>query len=692
MEGRPQYHSYTRDDIFDQFYPNFSTWSDELQEETEVLFDEALTSLLVGDLVTISIDINGDELITPTGQTMVDINNYVDMPKAAIASAQLQKSILGCLMLHKSIFNSIILYCQFDKSNQQGLFIVNAIKNALTNTHHLPVIFVIGDNLSNLMDQTIEGFHKLLCAELGIDSDKYEGLKCLKSDEKIKQSDVEDYIGNYYLSHMENAPIKRLPPIILALNNKVQIKKVLDIHDNAIVKRIERNSNCPLRSAFVFDEFDKVYRSLRPAFKPILVDNPKGVFTVLGVTGSEDGVCDEFPEWATSNLVRVEVDSEKQKNHRGIHHSEAVIHLYKQSGSVSNSSYALNIIKTNLASFTEARVNPRDGSLYYPKSIILADSRIASHKTLATQLLTLGFHVILQNESNLKVRLVNGSSDWKPWSIRKKVVRNELYNMFNELNLWSKPVALIGNKKLDRGLGYHYAPPSGGKGLIWTDEIMGHIHGDASRVQKISRIHGVIGQCDDYPNQLHFWVDERTELTVRNENGIIKSLHENYHGFHSLGERLDYARKVTPMVKKSSNYLVSESFATQEEAKAWFLSEKVRLVMLPAYGCTKCGLYLEDATEPINKKDAVPEGTPGITKFPYRNELKQIMTEKKPRETDDIGRGSNTSARITPVFVEGIIRFVVIYIVKKTTTVAVDEDDDDVEDSESNTKNVIINS
>ena len=675
---QPVYHSYSRDDIFDLCYPNFGGLQSEAQEETELSFDAALTSLLVDGLATRSVDVDGNELITPTGQPLVDVDDYVDMSKAAISMVQLQKSILGCLKLQKSLFNSIILYCQFDKSNQQGLFIVNAIKAALADKRYLPVIFVVGDNMSSLMDQTMEGFHKLLCSELGVD--KYDGLMCLKGDEKIRKEDIENYIDSYHLSHLLRSPVKKLPPIIMALNNKVQLKKLIDIHQTKIVDALLLNPSSPLRSAFVFDEFDKVYRFLRPMFKPLLVDKPLGVFSVLGVTGSEDGVCEEFPEWASSNLVRVELNADKERDHRGIHHPDAVIHRYKQSSAVGNSSYALNIIKTNLAAFTEPRVNPKNDRLYYPKTIILADARIASHKTLATQLLALGFHVILQNESNLKVCLAaqQQQQQWKPWSIKKKVVRNELFKMFNELDLWSKPVALIGNRKLDRGLGYHYAPPAGGTGLIWTDEIMGHIDGGASRVQKVSRIHGVIAQCDDYPNALNFWVDERTELTVRNENGIIKSLHDGYQGFHSLGDRLSYARAVTTLLKKSRNYLISESFVSRALARAWFLAEKERLGMLADYECSAFGLYLDSAT---GVAGAVEEGTAGISKIRYRGDFMPIMTEAALRNTDkDIGQGANTSARIMPVFVDGAVRFVVIYIVKTAT--ASDEETNVIVDAE----------
>jgi len=643
--------SLTEEEIFENCF-NADT------DYNQALFITALSLLLEDGLLIRSTNSEDEELFTPTGTEMDDIDDFVDLSKVEIEIMQLKKSIMGSLT-KKTIFNSIVLYCQFDKSNQQGLFIVNQIKKML-DENLLPVIFVIGDNLSSLMDQTIDGFHRQLCSGLGIESDMYEGLMCLKSAENIRVQDINNYIDSYDMDHLRNRSKKKPPPIILALNNPVQLRKILSIHKDKIVEPLMENSNSRLRAVFDFDEFDKVYRSARPMVKPILVDNPLGVYSVLGVTGSHDDICEDCSEWATSKLVRVEVNAEKEKNYRGIHHSDAVIHLCNQPNSLSNNAYALNIISSKLSSFKEAKVNPRNGKRYYPKTIILADHRIVAQRSLATKLLGWGFHVILQNENNLKVCLYN-SETWIGWSIRKKVVRDELYKMFNKFNMWDGPVVLIGNKKLDRGLGYHYAPPvDGAEGLIWTNEIMGNIRGNANRIQKVARLHGVIAQCIDYPEELHFWLDERTSLTVQNENAMIHSLNDGYTGHHSLEERLDYARKVTKLLKKERNYLISvKTFRTSADAIEWFHEEKKRLRIPDEYRCTRYGLYLADA---IDISEHVDEGTDGITKMRYRGKFMDIMDDKVIRDKDDIGQGANDTARITPVFSDGIIRFVVIYV------------------------------
>ena len=290
--------------------------------------------------------------------------------------------------------------------------------------------------------------------------------------------------------------------------------------------------------------------------------------------------------------------------------------------------------------------------------IILGDLRVRSHSALANRLQELGFHTILQNENNLKVRRFDGGLSFIPWSIRKKVVRNVLYEMFNLHKLWDGPIALIGFKKIDRGLGYHYAPPNGGNGLIWDNEIMGHIDGLANRVQRVSRTHGVIAQCPEYAGVLHYWIDERTELTVRNQNNIIKSLHDNYHGFHSLRERLEHAKKATPLLTKEANYKISvDSFDSQVAAHVWYNREMrsaLSALLGFNYGISNHGLIADGVR--------VPEGTPNITEFTYRSGTRQITDEATVRASTDLGQGSNTSARVMPFLEGGLIKFVVIYI------------------------------
>ncbi len=619
--------------------PGFDTKPLETQESIQSLFDTSISNLVTMGYLLWSKNQFDEDVYTPT-ETTIPAN-----------ITEMEKTILYCLNANKSIFNTIILYCQFDKSNQQALFMAESIKNVMEETGNgeLPIFFVVTENIQNLMDQTKDGFNTLLSTKLGIESGTYEGLLCLKGDEKTSYNDISNYIDSYYLSYSRNRSTKRLPPIILALSNKIQIDKIIRLHKKHVLDEMNTESDWPLRSIFVFDEFDKLYRGLRNTFKPYILDSTKGVMAVLGVTGSENGITEECPEWASSNLVRVELNPEKEANYRGIHHSDAKIKHYKQGSKESNTEYALRIILENKDHFINPRINPRNNKQYFSKTIILGNLRVSSHSTLANSLKEHKIHAVLQNGNGLKVRR-HDCGEWKTKSTSKKVLREVLYTLFNEYNLWDAPVVLIGFKKIDRGLGYHYAPPSGGPGLIWTDEIMGLIDGEASRIQRVSRTHGVIAQCDDYPNELWYWIDSRTDITVRNTNSIITELHKHYYGFHPLKERLVYAKKVARIIRKPDDYgAIGETtpFDTYEEAKSFieFYKQNARVRDQNSYLNVETGKYETSLT------NSDGQGRRPYTISEYNNSAKNLK-ESSLLVPADLESEEGFSYRLMPMYAD----------------------------------------
>ena len=85
-----------------------------------------------------------------------------------------------------------------------------------------------------------------------------------------------------------------------------------------------------------------------------------------------------------------------------------------------------------------------------------------------------------------------------------------------------KPVIIIGRRKVDRGLGFHYAPREPGtEGLIWTDIILGKIEDANTAVQKAGRLAGIIAQCPQYYGKCTYWTDERTQRDILRHNRIV---------------------------------------------------------------------------------------------------------------------------------------------------------------------------
>ena len=113
-------------------------------------------------------------------------------------------------------------------------------------------------------------------------------------------------------------------------------------------------------------------------------------------------------------------------------------------------------------------------------------------------------------------------------------------------NLNDKAIVLLGRRKVDRGLGFHYCPmvddekiidygdvpliTSNKDSLVWTDEILGSIKDAATAVQKAGRLAGIIAHSPQYSGNIHYWCDMETEQLVRTHNKMVDYMNENKGG------------------------------------------------------------------------------------------------------------------------------------------------------------------
>jgi len=85
--------------------------------------------------------------------------------------------------------------------------------------------------------------------------------------------------------------------------------------------------------------------------------------------------------------------------------------------------------------------------------------------------------------------------------------------------------------KVDRGVTFHYAPPSGRNALIWTDIILGEVLDESSAVQRAGRLAGNIAHCENYVPGT-YWTDEETWNKIISHNRGIDKIqlykHENF--------------------------------------------------------------------------------------------------------------------------------------------------------------------
>jgi hypothetical protein len=138
-----------------------------------------------------------------------------------------------------------------------------------------------------------------------------------------------------------------------------------------------------------------------------------------------------------------------------------------------------------------------------------------------------------------------------------------LFYIYKKLNLSDKPIMIIGRRKVDRGLGFHYCPrtndeiridgPDGilitkdREGLIWTDQILGRIDDKNIASQKAGRLAGIIGNSPQYPGITYYWTDEHTEMLIRRHNTIV-DVANTYSGCSVL-QAVKHAEDNTPVIK-----------------------------------------------------------------------------------------------------------------------------------------------
>jgi hypothetical protein len=190
-------------------------------------------------------------------------------------------------------------------------------------------------------------------------------------------------------------------------------------------------------------------------------------------------------------------------------------------------------------------------------------------KSFAKEVVAKGYNALVFNQTGLRL-YYQGCACTDACShtirIRTKGKRfNELlFYMYKRFGLDTKPLIILGRKKVDRGLGFHYAPRRSGlgpttldfdghgpvhtdgkEGLIWTDMFMGYIEGKETAVQKAGRLAGIISQCPQYPGQLTWWVDKQTGTHVERHNKVVDEVN-GLSGCHTALQAKTVAEVIHP--------------------------------------------------------------------------------------------------------------------------------------------------
>jgi hypothetical protein len=378
------------------------------------------------------------------------------------------------------------------------------------------VAFFITQNDKTLTDQSVEGLSKIC---------KNCKLFTLSSNNKLSFDDIKSYIDAY--SADTDGEYKM--PVIAALANDIQNRKVLKLMAH-ILRKVRRNQS-KLRYGIIFDEADDTYPKLRKmridvdgesmSYYQFIVDNDDALNRIGFVSATEGDLLDaDFPECANAYLYQVDLEHSNNSNYRAAHHQESVFRVEKMTSKMSNNSYAEKLIDANLTYFTE----PIEGTNYYRKIIVNSNARSSDMTSMAHFATSRGINAMVFNMYGVKTYI--SGAPVQTFRIRGRRFNELLFEIYKKLNMENKPLIIIGRRKVDRGLGFHYAPRDGSEGLIWTDIILGKIEDTNTAVQKAGRLAGIIAQCPQYYGRCTYWTDERTQRDILRHNNIVDEVNK----------------------------------------------------------------------------------------------------------------------------------------------------------------------
>lgn len=399
------------------------------------------------------------------------------------------------------------------------------------------VSYLVVSNDKTLAEQSTNGLFSCFPLRDGHESiadplEKYNvRIFQLSSNNKTSLEEIITYIDAYAYNLSYSMPL-----IVLLANNK-QIEKLI-----RILIHIVKHSSPNLRAGGAWDEADVTYPQFREKNFTInaqtvnfrqLLEHPSERIIRNGFVTATEGILmdEEYDECANAHHYTVPLDPVDRENYLSFHHVECIKHTITVSPREANNIIATRVLTENWESHFNIPLVLQDGTLYHHKVIINADST-TDEMTRFAKSFSRDAHVITFNM--MGVKLYNTEfPDGKKYSARKQNLNRLLFYIYKMNRLDNKPLIILGRRKVDRGLGFHYAPrvrgprihtidgidgvlhTDGHEGLIWTDMCMGNkIEHNPTAVQKAGRGAGIIRQAPQYSGVFHYWVEESTARNI----------------------------------------------------------------------------------------------------------------------------------------------------------------------------------
>jgi hypothetical protein len=381
---------------------------------------------------------------------------------------------------------------------------------------------------------------------------------------------------------------ERLMPLIVLLSNEIQNTKMVKLV--AHIDRMARLYHSKLRYGIIWDECDVTYTRLREApvldmtIRTFIIEQTTALYKVGWVSATEGTLLDDqsFPECMNAQIYPFVPDPETQPFYRSFHLPEAMIHDVPFEGGLNR--YASKVVSDNMAHFsTPIRKISEDGNSIcntYRKIIVNSTSTKIKMDELAKWFLGKDMNVIVfNNDQGTSLKLYMQGEAIDVFVIKGYTLNSLLFYIYKKRGLHTKPLAVIGNRKVNRGLSFSYCPRDAkpitikGKlgdlvtqdreGLVFTDMILGRIDNVSSAVQKAGRLSGLIGDSPQYTGSIHFWTDGYTAEKILVHNRMVDAA--NQMDDMSIGDAIGKGTANSHENYKSDKFLV---YTSEEKVRA----------------------------------------------------------------------------------------------------------------------------
>jgi hypothetical protein len=306
----------------------------------------------------------------------------------------------------------------------------------------------------------------------------------------------------------------------------------------------------------------------------------KSINKVYWISATQEEMVLTYPECAISKQALIQFQNGVIENHYSILDESAIIHSQVQPKDMEHNDYLLQIVENNRSHFFDKMSNDK-----YRKIIGMSNVDNNKQKALARTLNSMGANVILLNQSGVFLYKINNevsenevsnevsesndsnelsesndsnelsesndsnevsesndsnevsesndsnevSEDSYAIKLDDPIIKSRnalIAKVYNEtyVELQNAPLFILGNRKVDRGLTFHYAPISEDSySFILTDLIMGRIPNWKRAVQAIGRGNGVIKHHRDFIGTIDYWVDP---ITIENVKRHCKMMND----------------------------------------------------------------------------------------------------------------------------------------------------------------------